>query len=196
MLKRIAFIFLVYIPIIVSGQKYNEQTGKASFYSDEFNGRTTASGEQYNPRELTAAHLTLPFNTKVKVINLENDKSVTVRINDRGPFIKGRIIDLSKAAAKKLDFQDQGVTRVKLIPLVNQGEEAQNQAEEAQKNKSHTKEKNAPDKRHKKPESKPNSAAVIKNSIAEKEYSIELQAKRYIELYEKILEDNYVKSGT
>lgn len=72
----------------------------------------TASGEQMNPAELTAAHRTLPFGTKLKVTNQANGKSVIVRINDRGPFVKGRMIDLSKAAAKRLGFVKSGVTRI------------------------------------------------------------------------------------
>jgi rare lipoprotein A len=85
------------------------QCGSASWYALY---SQTASGEQMNPAELTAAHRTLPFGTKLKVINQRNGKSVVVRINDRGPFIKGRMIDLSKAAAKKLGFIDKGVTKI------------------------------------------------------------------------------------
>ncbi|MBL6449887.1 septal ring lytic transglycosylase RlpA family protein [Fulvivirga sp. 29W222] len=91
-----------------------EEQGKASFYANKFEGRPTASGEKYRHNKLTAAHRTLPFGTMVKVINLANSKSVTVRVNDRGPFIKGRIIDLSKSAAQKLDFIRQGTTNVKI----------------------------------------------------------------------------------
>lgn len=75
----------------------------ASWYGGKFHGRTTASGEVYNMYALTAAHKTLPFGTKVKVTNKKNGKVVYVRINDRGPFIKGRVIDLSKAAHEKID---------------------------------------------------------------------------------------------
>ncbi|VAW28529.1 Septum-associated rare lipoprotein A [hydrothermal vent metagenome] len=88
--------------------------GVASFYADKFVGRTTASGEKYKHSKLTAAHKTLPFGTKVKVTNLSNKKSVVVVINDRGPFVKGRIIDLSKTAAKKLAFINQGITKVRI----------------------------------------------------------------------------------
>ena len=93
------------------------QRGKASYYGDSFKGKRTASGEIYNPRKLTAAHRTLPFGTRVRVTNLFNDKSVIVRINDRGPFIKSRIIDLSRAAAEKLDMIDNGVIEV-LIEII------------------------------------------------------------------------------
>lgn len=89
------------------------QTGMASFYSDKFEGRKTASGEAYKQKKMTAAHRTLPFNTKIKVTNLDNKKTVIVKVNDRGPFVNNRILDLSKAAAIKLDFIDKGVTKVK-----------------------------------------------------------------------------------
>ncbi|MCS6916289.1 MAG: septal ring lytic transglycosylase RlpA family protein [Chitinophagales bacterium] len=87
-------------------------TGKASFYAKKFDGRLTANGEVFSNRELTAAHRTLPFGTWVRVTNLSNGRQVTVRINDRGPFIRNRIIDLSQAAADSLDFRRQGLTMV------------------------------------------------------------------------------------
>lgn len=90
------------------------QTGKASFYADKFEGHVTASGEKYKHSKLTAAHKTLPFGTKVKVTNLSNNKSVEVVINDRGPYADGRIIDLSKSAAEKLGFINQGLAEVQL----------------------------------------------------------------------------------
>lgn len=103
------------------------QTGQASFYADKFEDRPTASGEKYRHSKLTAAHLTLPFGTEVKVTNLENQKSVVVRINDRGPFVEGRIIDLSKSAAELLDFVNAGLTEVQLEivkVVVDQGGDA------------------------------------------------------------------------
>lgn len=90
------------------------QTGKASFYADKFDGTPTASGEKYRHNKLTGAHKTLPFGTKVRVTNLANDKSVEVTINDRGPWVEGRIIDLSKAAAEELGFLNNGLAEVKL----------------------------------------------------------------------------------
>lgn len=90
------------------------QTGLASYYADKHHGRTTANGETFDMYALTAAHKTLPFGTKLKVTSLANERSVLVRINDRGPFIKGRIIDLSFGAAKELDMVRAGVTSVKL----------------------------------------------------------------------------------
>ena len=88
------------------------QCGGASWYALY---SQTASGEQMNPAELTAAHRTLPFGTKLKVTNQKNGKTVIVRINDRGPFIKGRVIDLSKAAANRLGFISSGVTNICLV---------------------------------------------------------------------------------
>ncbi|WP_373522028.1 septal ring lytic transglycosylase RlpA family protein [Aquiflexum sp.] len=90
------------------------QTGKASFYHDKFHGRQTANGEIYRKGKLTAAHKTLPFGTKVKVTNLQNGKKVKVRINDRGPFVGGRIIDLSKKAARRIDILNVGVSPVEI----------------------------------------------------------------------------------
>ena len=90
------------------------QTGLASWYGTQFANQATASGEKYFPNSLTAAHRSLPFNSKVRVTNLENGTSVIVRINDRGPFIKGRIIDLSYAAAKQIKMVGKGIARVKI----------------------------------------------------------------------------------
>ncbi len=98
---------------LLSQQKF-EQEGLASFYADKFEGRTTASGETYDHLKMTAAHLTLPFNTYIKVTNLENQKSVVLRVNDRGPFVKGRIIDVSRSAAEELDFVETGLVNVKV----------------------------------------------------------------------------------
>lgn len=89
--------------------------GKASYYGREAHGKATASGEKFNMNAYTAAHRTLPFGTKVRVTNLANNKSVVVRINDRGPFVAGRIIDLSYAAAKKIKMLEAGVADVELV---------------------------------------------------------------------------------
>ena len=88
--------------------------GMASFYGRDHAGRRTADGHIFNPVALTAAHRNLPFGTKVHVTNLTNGRSVVVCISDRGPFIRGRIIDLSLGAARALDFVDRGVAKVKL----------------------------------------------------------------------------------
>jgi len=90
------------------------QTGIASWYGGEFHGRRTSNGEVYNMHELTAAHRALPFGTVVEITNLKNGRSVTVRINDRGPFVGNRIIDLSYAAARMLDMVGPGTIPVRL----------------------------------------------------------------------------------
>lgn len=97
------------------------QTGKASFYADKFEGRPTASGEKYKHSKLTAAHKTLPFGTKVRVTNTTNNQSVEVVINDRGPYVEGRVIDLSKSAAEKLGFVNIGLTDV-TIDVIDAGD--------------------------------------------------------------------------
>jgi rare lipoprotein A len=93
------------------------QMGKASWYGGKFHGGPTASGETYNKRSMTAAHLKLKFGTRVKVTNLKNGRTVIVRINNRGPYSKGRIIDLSEAAAEQLDMIEAGVVPVRLEVL-------------------------------------------------------------------------------
>jgi rare lipoprotein A len=90
------------------------ETGLASWYGSRHHGKRTASGEIFNQDKFTAAHRTLPWGTRVKVTNLANGKSVEVRINDRGPFEKARIIDLSRAAARSLDMVKQGITTVRI----------------------------------------------------------------------------------
>ena len=88
--------------------------GVSSFYADDFHGKLTANGEIYDMYGLTAAHKTLPLNTVARVTNLENGKSLILRINDRGPYIQGRMLDCSYGAAKKLDFIKQGKTKVQV----------------------------------------------------------------------------------
>jgi len=90
------------------------QTGQASWYGSAFNGHRTASGEPYDMSQFTAAHQTLPINTWVRVTNLHNMKSILVRINDRGPYVGSRVLDLSSAAAKALGFRENGVAKVKI----------------------------------------------------------------------------------
>ena len=94
-----------------SSRSLGSSDGMASFYR---HGSRTASGEKFNPGELTAAHRTLPFGTKVRVTDVASGKSVTVRVNDRGPFINGRVIDVSHAAAESLGMTGKGVAKVKL----------------------------------------------------------------------------------
>jgi rare lipoprotein A len=89
-------------------------SGGASYYSNEFAGRRTASGEAFNPKALTAAHRTARFGSQIRVTHLGNGRQVVVRINDRGPWTRGRIIDLSYAAAKKIGMHNSGTAKVKL----------------------------------------------------------------------------------
>jgi len=96
------------------GEPVIEQTGEASSYGRGFEGKKTANGEKFDKNDLTAAHPTLPLGTKATVTNLENGKSVDVRINDRGPYVKGRDIDVSQGAAKELDMHKNGVAPVKI----------------------------------------------------------------------------------
>lgn len=109
------FYILIFCMLGLVGSSMGQsQTGKASFYADKFEGQPTASGEKYKHNKLTAAHKTLPFGTVVRVTNLENGNTVDVIINDRGPYVDGRVIDLSRSAAEKLAFINVGVTDVKL----------------------------------------------------------------------------------
>lgn len=107
-------IFTIALVFAASWSFAQTQTGKASFYADKFEGGPTASGEKYKHSRKTAAHKTLPFGTKVRVTNLENNKTVEVTINDRGPYVDGRIIDLSKSAAEELGYINKGLADVKL----------------------------------------------------------------------------------
>lgn len=108
-------------PYTINGVRYfpeddpdYDQTGLASWYGEKFHGRPTATGEIFDMNRVSAAHKTLPLPTTVEVINLENGRVLTVRVNDRGPFVRGRIIDLSRRAAQLLGFEKQGVARVRV----------------------------------------------------------------------------------
>ena len=97
---------------LYNGATWLSGTGKASWYGDQFHGQKTASGEKYDMNEYTAAHKTLPFGTKVKITNQRNGKSVIVEINDRGPYVKSRQFDLSKAAFEEIGNPDRGVISI------------------------------------------------------------------------------------
>ena len=97
-----------------TGRWRTYETGTASWYGGRWHGRKTANGERYDQYSMTAAHKKLPFNTKVRVTNLSTGKSCIVRINNRGPYVRGRVIDLSVAAAKKIGSYSGGLSRVKL----------------------------------------------------------------------------------
>ncbi len=101
------------IPALYESKPLAVETGKASFYGGRWIGRLTANGERYHAGDCTAAHKKLPFNTMVKVTNLKNGKSVIVRINNRGPYAKGRILDLSMVAARKIEMIGSGIVPVR-----------------------------------------------------------------------------------
>jgi rare lipoprotein A len=118
-------------PYKIAGVVYTPQLdyaykreGLASWYGPKFHGRLTANGEIYDQEDLTAAHQTLPLPSVVRVTNLENGRSLILRVNDRGPFVKGRIIDVSRKAAKLLKFHHQGTTKVRVEILEKESREA------------------------------------------------------------------------
>ncbi len=115
------FVYSSMLALFLSNAMAQVQTGKASFYADRFEGRPTASGQKYHHSKLTAAHKTLPFGTRVLVTNIANNQSVEVTINDRGPYVENRVIDLSKSAAEKLGFVNQGLADVR-IEVVDAGD--------------------------------------------------------------------------
>lgn len=100
--------------MVIGAASGQVQTGKASFYADKFEGTPTASGEKYRHNKLTAAHKSLPFGTRVRLTNLANNQTVEVTINDRGPYVEDRIVDVSRAAAEQLGFVNNGLAEVKL----------------------------------------------------------------------------------
>src|SRR6056297_1237751 len=113
-MNRRALIKFILVIAIIQPLAGETEGGKASWYGGRFHGRQTASGEIFDTNKLTAAHKTLSFGTVVEVTNLANGKSIEVRINDRGPFVEGRIIDLSRAAATKIGMMSTGIAPVKV----------------------------------------------------------------------------------
>jgi len=127
-MKQTKLVFISVLSVILTAcstapNKINSQQsdiserGKASFYADKYHGRTTASDERFSQQAATAAHLKLPFGTRVNVTNIANNKSVVVKINDRGPYIRGRIIDLSKAMFEKIADPKVGVIDVSVTVI-------------------------------------------------------------------------------
>ena len=110
------FIFLILFSFSFSPARAQRQVGYASFYASSFNGKRTASGERLNNDSLTCAHRTLPFGTLVRVKNLVNDRVIIVKVNDRGPFVRGRIIDLTRRAAHMLGIIGAGTAKVSVEP--------------------------------------------------------------------------------
>lgn len=119
MIKKITTILVILSLMLASGSAYAQQpqTGKASYYANKFHGRRTSDGSIYHRDSMTCAHSTLPFGTILKVRNVKNGKEVIVKVNDRGPFCKGRIVDLSYAAAKKIDMLSHGVVNVEVTKV-------------------------------------------------------------------------------
>ena len=117
-LMAITLPLLLAVPAVAQGQDGSDDTeigsGLASYYGDELAGNRTASGERFDPAGFTAAHRTLAFGSKVRVTNLANGKSVVVRVNDRGPWGGGRVIDISHAAAKEIGMHRSGTARVSM----------------------------------------------------------------------------------
>ncbi|OGW43228.1 MAG: hypothetical protein A2132_07215 [Nitrospirae bacterium RBG_16_43_11] len=127
MLFNIRHLFIVIVALIVSSCAFPAyrspyaagyvERGIASWYGEDFHGKPTSSGEIYNMYDLTAAHKLMPLGTVAKITNLDNDRSVVVKINDRGPFIDGRIIDLSYSAATEIGMMEKGLSRVEIKVL-------------------------------------------------------------------------------
>jgi peptidoglycan lytic transglycosylase len=123
------------VPISPTPPSFNDtsmvtqQRGLISMYGDEFAGRKTASGEPFDPSALTMAHRTLPFGTRVRITNLENHRSVTVVVNDRGPFVSGRIADLSEAAARRIGMVADGVVEA-LLEILKPAKKAPDRSED------------------------------------------------------------------
>ena len=105
---------LLFFIVLFSSCASVKEDGRASYYADKFEGRKTASGTIFKQNKRTAAHKTLPFGTKVRVKNIDNGRTVRVRITDRGPFVQGRMIDLSKKAARKIGMLQLGVANVEI----------------------------------------------------------------------------------
>ena len=119
MKKIVNSILITCIFMLIGGILY---THNASFYGGRLHGSMTASGERFNQNDFTAAHKQLPFGTKVKVTNPDNGKSVVVRINDRGPYVKGRVIDLSTASFKAIEDPNKGIIKDVIIEVISIGD--------------------------------------------------------------------------
>ncbi len=122
-LRKISLLVVVFFTTIsMSAELPYTAKGKASYYADKFHGRLTSNGEVFHQDSLTCAHRTLPFGTYLRVTNRNNGRSVIVRVNDRGPFIAGREVDLSKAAATQLGMLKEGIVRVDVKEVMNPDE--------------------------------------------------------------------------
>lgn len=115
--RYLAILALGLASLAVMPTRADSGTVTCSYYSNKYNGRRTASGQHFNNKAMTAAHKTLPFGTKVKLTNPKNNHSVTVTVNDRGPFVKGREISVTRAAAKQLGFTHAGLAQLEMETL-------------------------------------------------------------------------------
>ncbi len=127
-----------YFAVQAAPAYFQEEYGKATFYANSLHGRRTASGEPYDRNELTCAHKTFPFGTRLRITRMDNNKSVIVRVNDRGPFIEGYVVDLSRRAAENIGMIDQGVVRVKVERADEPKKETAEEEEEAPKPVAHS----------------------------------------------------------
>ena len=121
---KITFLFFLSMILVCASADVYKSNAQASYYAEKYHGRKTANGEIFNMYAMTCAHKTLPFGTVLRVTNLKNNKTVDVRVNDRGPFVKGREIDVSKAAAQKLDMIKTGTASVKIEIVSESGKSA------------------------------------------------------------------------
>ena len=115
----LGLIALIFSTTYAEAQSHSKSVGNATYYGNKFHGRRTSDGSTYHRDSLTCAHRTLPFGTMIRVRNMANGREVVVKVTDRGPFARGRIVDLSYAAAKKIDMLQAGVTRVEVVPVNN-----------------------------------------------------------------------------
>jgi rare lipoprotein A len=116
-LTGLIMVSLLTPPLSAAQALAADRQGIASYYGQKFHGRKTASGERYDHSAMTAAHRTAPFGSQLRVTNLSNGRSVIVRVNDRGPWVRGRVVDVSGVAARQLGMTGRGLTRVSVSPL-------------------------------------------------------------------------------
>jgi rare lipoprotein A len=180
--KIIVFLLLV-SPLTLFAQTGYVQEGKASFYADKFEGRTTASGERYSHSKSTCAHLTLPFGTLVRVTNTSNNQSVVVRVNDRGPFVPNRIIDLSKSAAEKLGFIKEGIADVRIEAIDSEGNSVTQPSSNLQPKPKVVNPSPQPEKPVAQP-SKPQQKPVATASVTKPVQSEQSQVNTEVEIYD------------
>lgn len=120
-MKQLPLLLLFLTSTMVKAQVGFIQEGNASYYADSFEGKVTASGERYSHLKATCSHVSIPFGAMVKITNLENNQTVIARVNDRGPFVPDRIMDVSKSVAERLGFIGKGIVRVRIEVIDNQG---------------------------------------------------------------------------